>query len=173
MKKMKFLLLDAGPIIKLFELGIWNEFIKRADVTICRTVAEEARWASREFEDVQINLDTYEIAGDIHIIDMEISRVQAFYEQCNSTYQEIIHAGELETLAFLNTSTEPWHLCAADKAVFRVLGLLGTGEKGISLEEVLEEIGLSQKLQKQYTKKFREMYTRKGQTDSVQKRGLG
>lgn len=28
MKKFRFLLLDAGPIIKLFSLGIWDDFIK-------------------------------------------------------------------------------------------------------------------------------------------------
>ena len=37
MKKFKFLLLDAGPIIKLFELGIWDEFISRCDITVTRT----------------------------------------------------------------------------------------------------------------------------------------
>ena len=40
MKKFPFLLLDAGPIIKLFELNIWDEFLKRCDVNIPRTVAE-------------------------------------------------------------------------------------------------------------------------------------
>ena len=46
MKKFQFLLLDAGPIIKLFELGIWDDFIKRCDVTISQTVANEAKYAS-------------------------------------------------------------------------------------------------------------------------------
>ena len=39
MKKSPFLLLDAGPIIKLFELGIWEVFIGRCDVTFSKTVA--------------------------------------------------------------------------------------------------------------------------------------
>ena len=48
MKKYQFLLLDAGPIIKLFELGIWGVFIKRCDVTVSQTVADQAKWASQE-----------------------------------------------------------------------------------------------------------------------------
>ena len=52
--------------------------------------------------------------------------------------------------------------------VFRVLGLLGRAEKGISLEEILIQIGLSRVLKKQYTKRFREKYTNLGQIDSIQ-----
>lgn len=49
MKKFSFLLLDTGPIIKLFELGIWDDFIKRCDVTISRTVAEQAKMGKPRF----------------------------------------------------------------------------------------------------------------------------
>jgi hypothetical protein len=41
MKKFQFLLLDAGPIIKLFELGLWDKFIEKCDVTIPRTIVED------------------------------------------------------------------------------------------------------------------------------------
>jgi len=57
--------------------------------------------------------------------------------------------------------------------VFRVLGLLSRAEQGISLEEILVKIGLSQsKLEWEYTKKFREKYTLMGQADSIQDKGL-
>ena len=54
MKKIQFLLLDAGPIIKLFELGVWDAFIKNCDVTVCRIVANEAKYASQEYEDIRM-----------------------------------------------------------------------------------------------------------------------
>jgi hypothetical protein len=57
MKKFRFLLLDAGPIIKLFELGIWDRFIGKCEVTISRIVADEAKWASQEFEDIRIDME--------------------------------------------------------------------------------------------------------------------
>ena len=172
MKRFPFLLLDAGPIIKLFQLGIWNEFITKCDVAIARTVAEQAQYASQEFEDVCINLDSDEEKGLIKIIDVELSKVKAFHEKFDLQYKVIIHPGEKETLAFLYNTSESWRVCAADGAVFRVLGLFGRTEQGISLEEVLEQIGLSQKLEWKYTKKFREKHTRLGQIDSIQNKGL-
>jgi len=76
-------------------------------------------------------------------------------------------------LAYLCDSSENWLVCSADGAIFRVLGLLGRIEQGISLEEILEKIGLSQNnLEWEYTKKFREKYTRKGQIDFTQGQGL-
>ena len=172
MKKLPFLLLDAGPIIKLFELGMWEAFIEKCDVTICRTVATEAKWASQDFEDIRIDLDSYEQRGFVNVEDVDLRLVKDFYARLKPGYRESIHDGEKETLAFMCDLTEDWRLCAADGAVFRVLGLLGRGEQGISLEEVLKEIGLWQSMEWQYTKNFREKYTRMGQADSIQGRGL-
>lgn len=173
MKRFRFLLLDTGPIIKLFELGIWDNFIEKCDVTISRTVANQAKWASQEFEDICIDLEPYEEQGRIKIVDVESSVVKTFYDKFNLRYKAIIHPGEKETLAFLCNSCKDWLVCAADKAVFRVLGLLGRTERGISLEEILQDIGLSRSsLEAEYTKKYRDKWTRMGQIDSVQDQGL-
>ena len=167
MKQFQFLLLDAGPIIKLFELGLWDNFIKKCDVAICRTVAEEAKYASQEFQDIRIDLIPYEEKGLIRIVDVEFSAIKTFLDKLPPSY--IIHDGEKETLAFMFNSPEGWKVCAADKAVFSVLGTLGKSEQGISLEEILVKIGLSQNLGgRQYTKKFREKYTGLGQIESIQ-----
>jgi len=168
MRRFPFLLLDAGPIIKLFQLGIWDEFITKCDVAISRIVAEEAQYASLEFEDISIDLKSYDEQNLIKIVDIELSKVKAFYEKFDLKYKTIIHPGEKETLALLCSSSESWLVCSADGAVFRILGLLGKAEQGISLEEILIQIGLSQQLEKQYTKRFRERYTRMGKIDSIQ-----
>jgi len=101
MKRFPFLLLDAGPIIKLFQLEIWDEFITKCDVAISRTVAEEAKFASLEFKDICINLDIYEEQNLVKIIDVELSNIKAFHEKFEQQYNISIHAGEKETLAFL------------------------------------------------------------------------
>lgn len=90
--------------------------------------------------------------------------------------------GEVQTLAFLCESSANWLLCSADGAVFRILGLLGRGEQGRSLEEILKEIGLQPSIRWdkitprdedwKYTRKFREDYTQKGRTDSIQGQGF-
>lgn len=173
MKKYQFLLLDAGPIIKLFELALWDTFIEKCAVTISRTVADEVKWASGELEDVRIDLASYEENGQIQIVDLDASVVKAFYDQFNRVLKAEIHSGEKGTLAFLCNSFEDWLLCSGDAAVFRVLGLLGKGEQGISLEEVMQKIGLSKgHLAWEYTKRFRERYTNMGQADSIQGKGL-
>jgi len=182
MRKIQFLLLDAGPIIKLFELCIWEDFIKRCDITISRTVAEEAKWASQEDEDISIDIAPFEEKNLVKIFDLESSVVKTFHDKFDLQYKEIIHAGEKETLAFLDNSSKKWALCSADKAVFKVLGLLNRGEQGISLEEVLKKTGLGQVLDWQnitprntdwkYTKQFRDKYTKKGKVDFVQGQGL-
>ena len=172
MKRFQFLLLDAGPIIKLFELGIWDKFIEKCNVTVSRTVADEARYASQEFEDVCIDLEPYEQQGLIRFIDLDSSAVKVFQDKFSSRYKVDIHAGEKETLAYLCQSSEAWLLCTADKAGYRVLGLLGRAEQGVSLEEVLRKIGLLRNLKWEYTKKFREKYTRVGRIDSIQDQGL-
>jgi hypothetical protein len=124
MKKLQFLLLDAGPVIKLFELGIWEQFIEACDVTITRTVAEdEVVFASRGDDKEYIDLIRYEKQGQIKIVDVESSAVKTFYDKFDLLYKDIIDPGEKETLAFLHTSREDWRVCAADHAVFRVLGL--------------------------------------------------
>ena len=168
MKKFQFLLLDAGPIIKLFELNLWETFIEKCNVTISRIVADEAKYASRDYTDVPIDLNPYETKGSINIIDVELPVVQKFHEKFNQSYQPIIHDGEKETLAFLCNSSDDWLICAADKAIFMVLGFLGRGECGISLEEILKQTGMSQSLEWEFTQKFRELYTHKGQIDAIQ-----
>jgi len=172
MKRFPFLLLDAGPIIKLFELGVWDHFIKRCNVTVTKTVADEAKYARLEQKDLHINLEPYARDGRIKVIELELSVVRDFHTRFDPVYKAEIDPGEKETLAFLNSAKENWIVCSADGVVFRVLGLLGRAEQGISLQEILNETGLSQKLEWQYTREFRERYTHLGQRDSIQEKGL-
>jgi hypothetical protein len=182
MKKFPFLLLDAGPIIKLFKLDIWDAFIEECAVTISRTVLSEAKWAGARSEDVPIELSCYEENGRIQVIDLDLSVIKAFYDRFDLRYKADIDDGEKETLAFLCDAEEEWRVCSSDHAVFRVLGLLGRGEQGISLEELLGSVGLGpppswknlnhRDKNWKYTKKFREEWTRRGKEDFVQSQGL-
>lgn len=173
MKKFPFLLLDAGPVIKLFELGIWQEFIARCDVTIAQQVAEESKWARGETEDCLIDLAQHSEEGSISIIDIDASKVAAFTNKFSAQLSRVrIDPGELATLVFMSDSTDPWIICTADGPVFRFLGTIGKTEQGISLEEILEQIGLAKKLEWKYTKRFREKYSHMGQVDSIQGQGL-
>jgi hypothetical protein len=171
MKKFRFLLLDTGPIIKLFSLGIWEDFIRYCDINISRIVADNEALYTEDGAR-QIDLKTYEEQGLINIFDVETSMVKTFHDKFGQLCKVDIHSGEEELLAFLCSSSEDWLVCASDGAVFRILGMLGRSERGISLEEILKETGLYKNLEWQYTKKFRERYTRFGQEDFIQDRSL-
>jgi hypothetical protein len=170
MKKFQFLLLDAGPIIKLFELGLWDKILDVCDITTSQTIVEESKYFSGEFEDTKINLELYE--NKIQVLDIASSEVKSFLNKFMQKYQSDIHAGEKEILTFLNSASLEWLLCSADSAVFRVLGLLGRSNQGISLEEILEKIGLARKLEWRFTKMFREKFTQIGQIYLIQNKGL-
>ena len=174
MKKLQFLLLDAGPIIKLFELGIWKTFIERYEVTITRTVVEQCIYA-RQSEGLEFIDFPFEQAAEkelIKIVDVTPSEVKSFDDKFKITPKYLLHPGEDETLAYLLKATDDYAVCAADKVIFIVLGLLGRGEQGVSLEELLKAIGMGRSLEWRFTKKFREKYTAAGRIDAAQSQGL-
>jgi hypothetical protein len=184
MKKFPLLLLDTGPIIKLFELNLWNKLLQACDVTVSRTVIPELKWASQELEDVRIDIELYEGKG-LRIIDHGTAAVASFYAKLSPLYKNLIEPddGEVATLEYLLSSSEKWILCTADGPVFRLMGSLGCGEQGISLQELTDKVGLQIVINWakvsprnadwwKFTKKFREVYTQKGRIDAAQGQGL-
>jgi len=173
MKNYQFLLLDAGPIIKLFELDLWNQVLERCKITITRTVADEAVFiGNKEQKEYLPLLETYEKSGQLTIVDPDISTVRTFLSQFDESYRDIIHDGEKDSLAFLSINKKEYKICSSDKAVFRVLGLLRLQEQGVSLGKLLADLGMSKKLEWKYTETFRMKYSSEGGTDFIQGRGL-
>jgi hypothetical protein len=174
MKKYRLLLLDANIVIRLFELELWERFIDHCEVIIARTVAEhEALYFIKENQYKQINLDDYENNKLIRIVDVPIATIKNFKNKFDPTWFDRIDPGEAESLAFLEESSEEHHICSGDAIVYRVLACLDREEQGISLEEVLDSIGLSKrKLGHQYTKAFRKKCSDDGSLAQIQGRGL-
>lgn len=174
MPKYKLLLLDAGIIIGLYELGIWERFIDKCSVTMTRTVAKDEAhmWRDDEGDRQDFNLDDDIECGRVSCVDVPLETVIAFRQQFSPDYMDRLHAGEAESLAYLFGSSEQWILSSADAFVFRVLGRLGRSEQGLSLEEILQDIGLTHSLVWKYRRAFREKYTKQGQQDCVTGRGL-
>ncbi len=75
---------------------------------------------------------------------------------------EKLDDGETESLAFLINSPEEFLICSADKIIYRILGNLKRSGQGISLEEILQQTGLGVGLPRQFTKAYREEWSRKG-----------
>jgi len=161
-------------IILLHEFGAWSHFIARCEVHLARTVAEEeALFYERDGDQLPIDLSENTTNQTIRVFDVAISDIKRFREQFDPLYLGELDPGETESLAFLVQSTESFLLSSGDAIVYRVLGLLSRSEQGISLEEVLERIGLRRSnLPWPCQRAFREKYTKEGERDSILGRGL-
>jgi len=168
--KFRLLLLDANIVIYLHELGIWSHFIEKCSVTLTQTVIDEAQYYEDE-ERIRYPIDLKPDieSKKIQCIDVPIKTVEKLVRKYGPVYLEKLDDGEAESLAFLMDSQEKWLISSSDRIVFKTLGREGRSEQGISLEEILTNIGLTQSdLKYQYTKIFREKNTHEGQIDSIQ-----
>jgi hypothetical protein len=174
MSRLKLLVLDASEVIRLHEFGIWDKLIDLCDVHLARTVVDlEASFFEKEGVEYPINLGD-DIAQDrVQIFDVALADINRFQSQFDPVYMGELDAGEAEALAYLTQSSESILISSGDAIVFRVLGRLGRGDQGTSLEEVLHKIGLGRsQLPWPCQKKFREKYTKEGEVDAIQGKGM-
>ena len=172
MKKLRFLLLDASVVFQLFELGLWDQLIEHCDIILSRIVAEkEVKYFHGEEADEQIDLTPYVKARRITIVDVDASDVKRFRDQFDPVYLEKLDPGETESLAYLCMSDDPCLLSSSDGIVYRVLAHLNLAEQGISLEEILEKVGLQRALPDQFRRSFQAHWTKRGREEAV--RGVG
>ena len=173
MKKFKLLLLDADVVIHLFELGIWEDVIQRCDVHLAGTVIGEAdHYVDAEGFHHEIDLQPYVADKRIARFDLEPKDMDVFKKRFGITYLERLDPGETESLTYLLTARGECTICSADKIVFRVLGALRRSDQALSLEEILQQIGLGRRLSRQFTRAYREEWTRKGFEDGLGGIGL-
>ncbi len=172
-KKFRLLLLDANVVIELFRQSIWDQVIDRCDVYLSRTVAEiEAHfYETEDGERHDFDLLPYGTDGRVAVFDVMPSEAVSFRNQFDLSYVEKLDAGETESLAYLLGIAENALICSADKIVYRILGNLRISDRGVSLEEVLGEVGLGRALQYQFTRAYREKWTRRGFGEGM--RGIG
>lgn len=157
--KYRLLLLDANVVIYLNELGLWEQFISQCDVTLTETVVQEVK-----SYDLQPDIQS----GKIRCVSASLKSIETFKNRLGPAYLDRMDPGEAESLAYLMESRESWLLSSGDEIVYKTLGLLNRAEQGISLEELLQKMGMGQSsLDVQYTRQFRLNVTRKGQVDHV------
>lgn len=171
-KKFSLLLLDADIVISLFKLGIWDQVIERCDIHLAKTVEKEAHFYEDERgQRHDFSLEEYSRQGRITVYDMSISELKAFLDLFDTTYLDKLDPGETESLVFLISNSPECKLASADKIVYRILGNIDRSDQGISLEEILEQIGLGCELPYPLSRKYREKWTAKGFAEKMQ--GIG
>lgn len=170
MKKLKLLLLDANVIIALHELGLWKRVVEYCNIHVSGTIIDEEAnfFLDEEGNHRAIDLTTDVINGLITRFDMPVSEVDAFKRKFRPTYFDSLDPGEAESLTYLMSSVESYSICSSDKIVFRVLGAYCRSDQGISLEEVLQLLGLGCRLGHEYTKRYRERWAGEGFREGLQ-----
>ena len=163
MKKFRLLLLDANVVIEISRQGLWDQTIARCDIHLARTVLDEAQF----YDDDQggrhyIDLTSYISAESIAVFDLTPSQMDGFRARFDPVYFEKLDPGETESLAYLLDQSDECMICSADKIVYRVLGCLNRPDQGVSLDEVLGQIGLGRKLGREFTKAYKEEWIKKG-----------
>ena len=172
MPKLKLLILDANVVIYLHEKGLWQPVLERCEVHLSSIVIDdEVRfYKSTEYDEV-IDLSPDVAAGHVHRFDVPVSDVKEFRDQFDPVYRGDLDPGEEESLAHM-LHAEDFVISSGDAIVYRVLGNVNKSDSGLSLEEILQKVGLGRSgLPWQYTKAFREKYTKLGQQEAIQGRG--
>ncbi|NLN76661.1 MAG: hypothetical protein GX139_10160 [Armatimonadetes bacterium] len=170
MKKIKLLLLDSNVVITLCELGLWNKVLNRCDIHLAGSIIEDEALYYRDGQGSEhpIDLSADIASGELTRYDVDASDVHAFKNRFRPGYFDALHAGESESLAYLVTCKEEFTICSGDKIVYRVLGALLLKDRGISLEEVLQQIGESPKVNYEYSKRYREHWSGEGFREGLQ-----
>jgi hypothetical protein len=84
-----------------------------------------------------------------------------------------VHSGEKEALAFVFChQSEDYYFCTGDAAALQALAVVGMKDKGISLEKLLNDIGLPKTLKHQFTENYFKTWIKKGSVRFVQEQKL-
>lgn len=171
MSRLKLLILDACVVIQLHELGRWQQVVDQCDIHLSEIVARR----EVKFDDAngtRIDLEPAIHSKAITLFSVDAVKVDAFRARFDNSYLGVLDDGEAESLAYMFDTKSEFLISSADKIVYRVLGNMNRGHQGISLEEILNRIGLTTSyLPPQYRREFRERWTQVGLEERLN--GLG
>ncbi len=171
MKKLSLLLLDANVVIVLCKAGLWGPVLEKCEVLLARTVFDEPFFYETDLGDkVYFSLEEDLTQSRLKVVEVPASEVLTFTSQFTGLYK--IDPGEAEALAYLVRAKAEHYICSADKVVFRILGCLGKGEQGLSLESILKQCGLTKRLGEELGEDYRKRWTAKGAAEGFQGQAL-
>jgi len=173
MKRFPCLVLDANIVIQLFQLGLWDDVVERCELILVESVVEESDFFV-DSNDVEHGIDLQPDVGGgrIRVIAMTVTEIAGFRAQFDPLYVQKLDDGETESLAYCLREGDPHRLCSSDAIVFRAFAVLDRSEQGVSLEEVLQAIGLARPLPRQFTRAFRDENRARGLQDRLAGIGL-
>ena len=166
--KSTIVLCDTCVVLEAFRVRAWDALIAKFNVLVSETIIKETVW----YKDSQghkkvIDLGPYIKSGKIQSFDVSIEDLKSFAAKYNPVYRERLDAGELSLLCYLFLyGDDKVLICSGDAIVFKILGKDRKSSQGISLEELLTEIGHTKPILHQFRKEFKERNSREGFSDS-------
>jgi hypothetical protein len=96
-------------------------------------------------------------------LQADLTELSELMNQFDPLFSESIDPGEQEALALILTGRCPKHrFCSADARPLQALAMLDMSDRGIALEELLDKMGQSKRLDEQYTKAYLDRQIREG-----------
>jgi hypothetical protein len=163
-------------VIEAHRLGIWHDLMSKVQVVLPATVVRDEAFyfetkAGRKPHAIDLgeSIKTGRITQEAAALE-ELQELFAIFD--NLTLGGL-HPGELEALALLRAEKLGDALfCTSDAAAIRALALMGHHESGISLERMLQRLGLQTSLESQYTEDYFRHNLTKGKQDRITRTGL-
>jgi len=149
-------------------MGLWDQVIAKYDLILVENVVKQAVYYEKDNgTQCPIDLKPYIAADQIRVAQVTLEQASTFFKRFDANYTERFDEGELESLAYMTVSGKECLIVSGDSIVYRTVGRLNMGNRGVSLEQILKDIGLQKNLDWRFTEKFRKFYTDKGQQDFI------
>lgn len=171
----KYFLLDAGPVIELHRLGLWQAVTERAELVLPGKVldSEVVFWDAGDGVGHTIYLGEDAAAGRITVERAEPAQIVELLNRFDPTVRERVDQGELEAITLLLRWDHPRpEFCTADRMAVVALCLLGESSLLVSLENLLQRVGLGRLLQWRFSDKAMTQWRGEGQARRLSGEGL-
>jgi hypothetical protein len=168
--RQKLLLLDANVVIECYRISAWDTLIDSADVSVPSIVAQdEVRFYRRGKVQESIHLPSLIKKGKIKEVSADLNEMLLLRKKLEKVLaMREIHEGELEALAIVSGREEEYSFVSGDKVAIHALAILDCSDKGDSLEGVLKSIGITKKLNHEFTDSYFRYHLREGAQMRIQ-----
>ena len=140
---MRLWLLDADVVIKFLEIDVFDKLAVLHELHVASSVIDEVKYYRKNGKKIPVNFrQQYIDTGNVIESTAVIEEIQDVLKCLPSLKREVIHAGEIESLAIL-VREEALTLCTFDAAAIRTLPFLSMTERAISAEQLLNVSGLT------------------------------
>ena len=173
--KPRCVLLDANIVIEAHALKIWTELKDRYELILPSIVVinEVKYFHSSKRGSKSIRLGEQITRGEVHQLTATVEEYAELYKIFDSVFLQTLDSGETEALALLQANRTPEaFFCTSDAPAIKALAMLGLSRQGISMEMLMNKVGLAKRLETQFTEDFFKTNIRHGQIARITGEGL-